>query len=294
MDQIHLDSPKYLEAVVTADVIPSDPERADDVKFAVGRQLQAFLHPLSGGPAKQGWEPGRDVYISEIAAEIENVPGVDYVANLQLQASGRQQACLQLAEPEWTDVEFPVGSIVSTFDDRSRMTLGRVWREGSEVTELLVHGFQGGGLVKVIATDGLVYASGLEAANVTVLSENPLWHVVTFADPIAKPAQWSEPVTDLELQDGRVCLPIQLCCFDYDDEGNTRMTGAGVQAFTAGEFVSVTHWKHLRRRKDLMIIEAVQRFLGEDRIFVPDDHLVCSGEHSIKMKLEGHHANSTA
>jgi hypothetical protein len=37
-----------------------------------------------GGPESAGWAFGRDVYLSDVAAILERVPGVDYVSELSL------------------------------------------------------------------------------------------------------------------------------------------------------------------------------------------------------------------
>ena len=46
--------------------------------------LDAFFHPLTGGPDGTGWPFGRDVYRTEVAAVLADVPGVDQVLDLAL------------------------------------------------------------------------------------------------------------------------------------------------------------------------------------------------------------------
>ena len=41
--------------------------------------MQEFFDPLRGGPEKTGWPFGRDVYVSEVYALLDRLPGVDYV-----------------------------------------------------------------------------------------------------------------------------------------------------------------------------------------------------------------------
>ena len=69
---------------------------ADSVRTEILKRLAAFLDPADGGPDRSGWQPGRDVYISEIKAEIENVPGVDHVKCAYLRTPGRQLQFLTL------------------------------------------------------------------------------------------------------------------------------------------------------------------------------------------------------
>ena len=82
--QLFVTGPDYLPVGVEAVITPRDFTAAGRVLDAVTTALAAFLHPLTGGPEGQGWPFGRDVYLSDVAAVLENVPGVDYVATLHL------------------------------------------------------------------------------------------------------------------------------------------------------------------------------------------------------------------
>ena len=44
-----------------------------------------------GGPGGAGWDLGRDVHASDIAAELERTPGVDHLDDLTLLLSGVPQ-----------------------------------------------------------------------------------------------------------------------------------------------------------------------------------------------------------
>lgn len=50
--------------------------------------LVQFLHPLTGGPEGTGWRFGRDLYLSDVAALLESLGGVDYVDALAIGAFG--------------------------------------------------------------------------------------------------------------------------------------------------------------------------------------------------------------
>ena len=88
---IHVTGPDYEAVGVTATVVPVSPSQAGAVEARVRERFQDFLHPLSGGTEGRGWSPGRDVYLSDAAAVIENAEGVDYVENLALLQDGLQQ-----------------------------------------------------------------------------------------------------------------------------------------------------------------------------------------------------------
>src|SRR2546423_5332862 len=44
--------------------------------------LKEFFDPLTGGHERRGWPFGRSIYVSEIYALLDNLPGVDYVSQL--------------------------------------------------------------------------------------------------------------------------------------------------------------------------------------------------------------------
>ena len=44
--------------------------------------LKEFFDPLRGGPERRGWPFGRSIYVSEIYALLDDLPGVDYVSQL--------------------------------------------------------------------------------------------------------------------------------------------------------------------------------------------------------------------
>jgi hypothetical protein len=69
----------------------------------VEAELTGYQHTLSGGPAGEGWPIGRDVHISDIAAVVEAVDGVDYASHLDLLLNGA---------PWGEHVEVPTNRIV--------------------------------------------------------------------------------------------------------------------------------------------------------------------------------------
>ena len=80
--------PTYLPVGVQAVLSPIDASAAGDVIDRATVALEAFLHPLTGGPNGTGWPFGRDVFISDIAALLEDLDGVDYADTLMLLVNG--------------------------------------------------------------------------------------------------------------------------------------------------------------------------------------------------------------
>lgn len=83
-DHIYVTGPDYLPIDVEATIAPLDSAEAGEVEDRAKAALEDFLHPLRGGPSQAGWELGRDVHLSDLAAVLERVKGVDYVEHLAL------------------------------------------------------------------------------------------------------------------------------------------------------------------------------------------------------------------
>jgi hypothetical protein len=60
---------------------------AEALQREVRLALESFLHPLRGGPEGEGWPFGRDLYVSELYALLDAIPGVDYIADLALSSA---------------------------------------------------------------------------------------------------------------------------------------------------------------------------------------------------------------
>jgi hypothetical protein len=82
--RLEVTGPTYTEVSVRARVSAQRLASLAAVRDAVVAALDAFLHPLHGGPAATGWPLGRDVVRAEVLQEIDDVPGVDHVLALDL------------------------------------------------------------------------------------------------------------------------------------------------------------------------------------------------------------------
>lgn len=77
-------APEYVPVGVRAEILARSAELAGQVEAALRARLAAFLHPLRGGHDGHGWDFGQGVYLSDLAALIEQMDGVDAVRFLQL------------------------------------------------------------------------------------------------------------------------------------------------------------------------------------------------------------------
>jgi hypothetical protein len=81
---IRIVAPTYARIGVRAEILPRVASEAGRVEARVRTRINQFLHPLSGGRDGAGWDFGTPVYLSDIAALIEDTPGVGAVRFLQL------------------------------------------------------------------------------------------------------------------------------------------------------------------------------------------------------------------
>jgi len=80
----HIVGPSFVPVEVSAQLFlreDAPPEKTLDV---VIEALYAFFDPLHGGPERNGWPFGRDVYASEIYAIFEGIDLVEYVDEVNL------------------------------------------------------------------------------------------------------------------------------------------------------------------------------------------------------------------
>jgi hypothetical protein len=80
--------PDYAPVDGQAVVVPTAAAEPGDVADAARAALAAFLHPLTGGPDATGWGARSDVCLSDIAALLTALPGVDHVDALVLLDNG--------------------------------------------------------------------------------------------------------------------------------------------------------------------------------------------------------------
>lgn len=76
--------PEWIEVAVTATVAAASVEEADALAGRVRGALDGFIHPLTGGPAGQGWPFGRTPRRSDLFALLEAVEGVHNLPALEV------------------------------------------------------------------------------------------------------------------------------------------------------------------------------------------------------------------
>jgi len=74
--------PEWIGVRVDATVVPVSLAEAEEVGARVRDAIERYLHPLSGGPAGQGWAFGRKPHESDLFTVVMAVDGVDDVREL--------------------------------------------------------------------------------------------------------------------------------------------------------------------------------------------------------------------
>ena len=90
-DHVYVTGPDYVPVDVHATIVPLRTADPGEVEQLALTAVADFLHPLRGGPDRRGWPPGRGVSLSDVAAVLERVDGVDYVEELGLLLNGALQ-----------------------------------------------------------------------------------------------------------------------------------------------------------------------------------------------------------
>ncbi len=76
--------PDYVRVDVAVEVALVAIEGGSAVKRSVEQALARFLHPVTGGLDRNGWDFGRKPHSSDLYALLEAVPGVDHLRSLQV------------------------------------------------------------------------------------------------------------------------------------------------------------------------------------------------------------------
>ncbi|ANZ28485.1 putative baseplate assembly protein (plasmid) [Rhodococcus sp. WB1] len=89
LGRIEVTGPEYQPVDVEATIVADDPAESGPVAVRARAALERLLHPVHGGPDGTGWAAGRGVALSDVAAVLERVAGVDHVEHLALSVDGR-------------------------------------------------------------------------------------------------------------------------------------------------------------------------------------------------------------
>lgn len=89
--------PQYSAISIAARVIVRVDADLDEVRQRLPDRLNQYFHPLTGGPDQQGWEPGADVYYSEVVHIVLDVEGVQRIEDLRILVDGQRLGAAESA-----------------------------------------------------------------------------------------------------------------------------------------------------------------------------------------------------
>lgn len=81
-DRLSVRGPSYVTAAVTVSVVGDGTTTVGTLEATVTDELTAFVHPVTGGPDGEGWPFGRLPAPGDLFARLEDLDGVDHVADL--------------------------------------------------------------------------------------------------------------------------------------------------------------------------------------------------------------------
>lgn len=137
---VHVVGPSYLRLnVCISIVLMPDALKSNVLNYCI-EALWKYFNPLTGGREGNGWPFGRAVYVSEIYALLDKLPGVDYVCKskdiknteldeivvesaidnrYQRNSSGELES-VKLYENELIDITFPAGALTILTQEESQ------------------------------------------------------------------------------------------------------------------------------------------------------------------------------
>lgn len=83
-EHIFVGPPLYVPVSVEVTVYAKSIDLVGTAEQKVQESLAKFLHPLTGGPANEGWDFGRDLAASDLYSLLEEIEEVDHIGPLRL------------------------------------------------------------------------------------------------------------------------------------------------------------------------------------------------------------------
>jgi hypothetical protein len=87
--ELHVRGPDYLRVYVSVGIVPAPGQLPELVERAVKASVTAYLSPLFGGPAGDGWPLDTEVRVQDLEAVATRVAGVRYVESVRLASVAR-------------------------------------------------------------------------------------------------------------------------------------------------------------------------------------------------------------
>ncbi|MCZ7384199.1 MAG: putative baseplate assembly protein [Candidatus Methanoperedens sp.] len=264
--QITLIGPGYIRVGVEAKVHFTSIADAKIIEGRIIENLKRFFHPLIGGPEKEGWDFGRNVYISQVYEVIESTDGVDYVDGLTLNASVQMYKLVLKENLILTD-SYPEYSRVETSDGKLSFSLAENLPE-EEIDTLNVMGFKEG--------DNIILSHLDKSASLVIKSVSH----ERFGDILEceqSQIDTAYPVGSIvKTSDER----IKSFTLNEVPEGDISLNPLKISILNAGDGFVMS----LRNDPSKQVTGAIKKVNNPEKIFIETNYLVYSGEHAINTK----------
>jgi predicted phage baseplate assembly protein len=112
--RLEIREPEYVVVTVEAHVKAARHLSPERVQQRVLQRLYTFLNPFTGGEEGQGWHFGRDLFVSDVYAAIQQTEGVQYVEQVKLfevVRSGKDKA----RKRPMDRIELPANSLLCSY-----------------------------------------------------------------------------------------------------------------------------------------------------------------------------------
>jgi S-layer protein (TIGR01567 family) len=264
--QITLIGPGYIRVGVEAKVHFTSIADAKIIEGRIIENLKRFFHPLIGGPEKEGWDFGRNVYISQVYEVIESTDGVDYVDGLTLNASVQMYKLVLKENLILTD-SYPEYSRVETSDGKLSFSLAENLPE-EEIDTLTVMGFKEG--------DNIILSHQDSIASLVIksVSHERFGDILDCEQSHIETAYPAGSI--VKTSDGR----IKSFILNEVPEGDISLNPLKIAILNAGDSFVMS----LRDDPSKQVTGAIKKVNNSEKIFIETNYLVYSGEHAINTK----------
>ncbi len=264
--QINLIGPGYIKVGVEAKVHFTSVADAKIIEGRIIENLKRFFHPLIGGPEKEGWDFGRNVYISQVYEVIESTDGVDYVDGLTLNASV-QMYKLILKESLILSDSYPEYSRVETSDGKLLFSLAENLPE-EQIDTLTVMGFKEG--------DNIILSHQDKSASLVIrsVSHGMLGDILECEQSQIDTVYPAGSI--VKTSDER----IKSFTLNEVPEGDISLNPLKISILNAGDGFVMS----LRDDTSKRVTGAIKKVSNPEKIFIETNYLVYSGEHAINTK----------
>ncbi len=104
-ERIRISGPDLVRIDPEVTVKPLLLSEASIISDRIKTRLETFFDPVKGGQYGNGYDFGQEIYLSEVAAVIENIAGVDYVEELILKKVIEDKVVTEVSGSGWISIE---------------------------------------------------------------------------------------------------------------------------------------------------------------------------------------------